>query len=1095
MVSVAAIVKAHINREASKAHPAPSPAQTEAGNYRKGKVSIHGLDVSIENPRGSARKGIGKDGKPWSVRLPAHYGYIRKTEGSDGDHVDCYLGPHPLSGHVFVVNQREADSQAFDEHKCMIGFRSRDEALAAYKRGFSDGRGEDRIHSVVEMTVPELKEWLKDGDTKNAVVDRETNGSIPGGMAHAQAHASRHGRATGGRANLADGGDPGDWITPTASPSGRETSGHDDWVTSGATTPAPSEASQAPSGWSAAVTDIPREMAASGREAIAATKQAAGETLPSQADIAAEAKTPLWDIRPELRRTLATGRTIASGLATPFAYLLQGPLRSAVGHPMTEAERVMREGAVGLYGEPKVRQAEAATGQQVGGLTYEEARNRVDTALSAAGVRAPIPAGAVPKPPGMIGRLVGPMTEESQRARAADILRQRASDPAAFQAALEQGGGGELVPGSKPTTFQQTGDMGVGSLEREIRTENQAAFQQRRAEQNAARLAQLERFQQTGDPAAVATYLRMGMNDVDRTTEMHLQGVTQRAQAAAEAIGRPNDQEVFGMAIRQELRNAEDAARAESRRLWNAIDPDGTLSVPMAPIAEAHEGIYGTMGPAGRASLSPTEQQIAHVISQYPEDGHFPFGEFTDLRTLVNDGMRNELATNGQSAAYARLSRLRSELAPNPNPDTPSAFDRMIDDASGRWAPGAAQRLQEASAQIKQRHETFGPFKQVLARQGAQGPYLMTDSRVAANIFRPGAEGFDRVRQFRQAVGPEAADDLLRDYAADSLRRTAMRDDGTIDPRGYQRWADRHQDALRAMPAHIAQSFEDAATASDAIGHAAGIREQALANYQKGALGKLIKAEDPEEVTAIVGSILRKGANESVPAMRQLVANTAGDDLARQGLKRAVVDHMMNSFVSNTEAATSEQNLLKSDQFQTFMRKARPALAQLFSPQELDSMAAVAADLKRANRSLVAVKDPAGPSTAQDIAGSKRLGVNLLGRFVWHAASSVAAGLPGLVASEGAMALRDAGIANVQKLVTKAMLEPEFARELLRPTATNRPTPRMMGLLKGASVFGQKYEALRGGASSQSAELARHAEDLMKEPRAATNVAGGTPLQ
>ena len=72
-------------------NPTPTEAQKTAGNYQKAHIRIHGLDISIENPKGSYRTGV-HAGKPWRVRMPADYGYIRGTTGADGDHVDCSSG-------------------------------------------------------------------------------------------------------------------------------------------------------------------------------------------------------------------------------------------------------------------------------------------------------------------------------------------------------------------------------------------------------------------------------------------------------------------------------------------------------------------------------------------------------------------------------------------------------------------------------------------------------------------------------------------------------------------------------------------------------------------------------------------------------------------------------------------------------------------------------------------------------------------------------------------------------------------------------------------------------------------------------------------
>jgi len=48
----------------------------------------------------------------------------------------------------------------------MLGFPSEKAAVDCYVRGFSDGRGRDRIGSVETMSVSAFKDWLKRGRTK-----------------------------------------------------------------------------------------------------------------------------------------------------------------------------------------------------------------------------------------------------------------------------------------------------------------------------------------------------------------------------------------------------------------------------------------------------------------------------------------------------------------------------------------------------------------------------------------------------------------------------------------------------------------------------------------------------------------------------------------------------------------------------------------------------------------------------------------------------------------------------------------------------------------------------------------------------------------
>jgi hypothetical protein len=173
MTPKVADAKARVDAAAAKADTNPTPAQKEAGNYEKGHVTIHGMDVTIENPRGSIRTGKDANGKPWVVKMPDHYGYIRRTEGMDGDHVDTFVGPHPESPHAFVVDQVNADTRAPDEHKAFLGYENAREALNAYERAFSDGRAAERVGGITAMSIDEFKKWKDSSATKKPLEPAE----------------------------------------------------------------------------------------------------------------------------------------------------------------------------------------------------------------------------------------------------------------------------------------------------------------------------------------------------------------------------------------------------------------------------------------------------------------------------------------------------------------------------------------------------------------------------------------------------------------------------------------------------------------------------------------------------------------------------------------------------------------------------------------------------------------------------------------------------------------------------------------------------------------------------------------------------------
>ena len=88
----------------------PSEAQVEAGNYNKRKVRFQGLPISIETEAGQTRSGTGADGKRWSVEMPTPYGYLKRTEGADGEQVDVYLGSNGSAPTVYVVDQIDPET-------------------------------------------------------------------------------------------------------------------------------------------------------------------------------------------------------------------------------------------------------------------------------------------------------------------------------------------------------------------------------------------------------------------------------------------------------------------------------------------------------------------------------------------------------------------------------------------------------------------------------------------------------------------------------------------------------------------------------------------------------------------------------------------------------------------------------------------------------------------------------------------------------------------------------------------------------------------------------------------------------------------------
>ncbi|WP_258039726.1 PLxRFG domain-containing protein [Aeromonas sp. ASNIH8] len=151
--------------EAARAEIAPEPteAQKEAGNYKKGHIKLQGLDIALENPKGSTRSGTDQDGKAWQSTMTHDYGYIKRTLGADGDHVDVFIGDKPDSETVYVVDQVDPKTGKFDEHKVMMGFSDEQAAREGYLGNYEAGwKG---LGAIKAMPVESFKRWVKEGDT------------------------------------------------------------------------------------------------------------------------------------------------------------------------------------------------------------------------------------------------------------------------------------------------------------------------------------------------------------------------------------------------------------------------------------------------------------------------------------------------------------------------------------------------------------------------------------------------------------------------------------------------------------------------------------------------------------------------------------------------------------------------------------------------------------------------------------------------------------------------------------------------------------------------------------------------------------------
>lgn len=253
----------------------------------------------------------------------------------------------------------------------------------------------------------------------------------------------------------------------------------------------------------------------------------------------------------------------------------------------------------------------------------------------------------------------------SQATAAADKLRAAANQTPGgaqqFQQALNANPE-EIVPGSQPTTAQVAPLPGIAKLEDTVKSTPGAgpAFMARAEQQNAARVGAIQGLSPSGaDPAAVGQAFQDQLKALDAAGGQQIgaaQGAVQRATEGLGGQGTPSD---YGSEMRGAIQGALNPVQAQRRKLWDAVDPDGTLAVDASTIGGAAKWLRQGLTPSD--TLTSGERGVLDHASQMT--GTVPFQELQTLRSNVLSAQRGAAAGEPLSTrGMYRLSSLKEAI-------------------------------------------------------------------------------------------------------------------------------------------------------------------------------------------------------------------------------------------------------------------------------------------------------------------------------------------------------------------------------------------------------------------------------------------------
>lgn len=120
-----------------------------------------GVGIVIEYLQGDVRTKTSKDGVVIETLMPAAYGYVLRTTDIHGEEIDMYLANMPdEEALIFVIDQVNPATGAFDEHKVMFGFSSVEEATQTYIDVFGDASGDKRLGFMTSFTKDAFQSWI-----------------------------------------------------------------------------------------------------------------------------------------------------------------------------------------------------------------------------------------------------------------------------------------------------------------------------------------------------------------------------------------------------------------------------------------------------------------------------------------------------------------------------------------------------------------------------------------------------------------------------------------------------------------------------------------------------------------------------------------------------------------------------------------------------------------------------------------------------------------------------------------------------------------------------------------------------------------------
>jgi hypothetical protein len=306
-------------------------------------------------------------------------------------------------------------------------------------------------------------------------------------------------------------------------------------------------------------------------------------------------------------------------------------------------------------------------------------------------------------------------------------------------------------------------------------------------------------------------------------------------------------------------------------------------------------------------------------------------------------------------------------------------------------------------------------------------------SQTAERFLKPGqpekAQALDRI--IAQSANPTAGRTAARDYLMSDLAESGAVDAATnrINLNVLRKWRDNWGESLDIVPGlrqevdQTIQRVQNGAQAATRLEGEVTAANGRLSDAQKnkGALDVVLNKNPENAVRDIFGS------GDPEKAMAGIVAEIGGNAQARNGLKAAVRDWLVeNKTTSAVHTTSSGANPVSFDQLDKLLKQHEGVLSQVYTPEEMRSLRAAHKMLASGkSRELQATSGSATAERANEQANLRMLEIGLKGWYgilkgggVFRTIKLYLSTLPS--SKEG-----------VEQLINQMAFDPELAQHLL----------------------------------------------------------------